>query len=570
MRYLVLACDYDGTLASGGHVGGATLAALDRLRASGRRPVLVTGRLLDDLLGIFPQVALFDWLVTENGALLYQPETRRKLRVGSPPLPAFVDALRERGVAPLSVGEVIVSTEHPHETAVLDAIRDLGLEMQIVFNKGAVMVLPAGSNKATGLAVALREMGISPHNAVAVGDAENDHALFNLCECAVAVADALPVVREHADFVTSGGNGTGVIELIEEIIADDLRGREDRLTRHHIFIGTDEHGNEKSIPPYGLNLLLAGSSGSGKSTFATAIMERLRERVYQFCVVDPEGDYETLEWAVALGTHDRPPSVEEVLHLLKNPEENAVANLVGLPLGDRPRFFSALMPHLVEMRARLGRPHWIVVDEAHHMLSASSEPGRQVLPKELDRMLFITVHPKSLAPAVLSAVDVVLAVGDSAGDTLREVADSLGQEPPPVSGAKLGPGEVLMWWRKKSEGAIRLRTVRSRSERRRHRRKYAEGDLGPERSFYFQGPHGKLNLRAQNLTLFMQMADGVDDDTWSHHLRRGDYSRWFRDMIKDESLADEARCIEAAEDLSLNESRARIKAAIRDRYTLPS
>jgi len=249
-----------------------------------------------------------------------------------------------------------VATQHLHKNTVLDAIRQLGLELQVIFNKGAVMVLPSGVNKATGLAAALAELSLSPHNVVGIGDAENDHAFLRLCECAAAVGNALPMLQDQADYITHGVCGAGVEELIEQLVADDLRSIAPRLTRHHILLGTRENGVDDSLPPYGENILLAGSSGGGKSTFAVGFLERLAARQYQFCVVDPEGDYETLDSAVALGDTQRPPSVAEVVQLLESPENNAVINLVGLPLNDRPGFFHALFPRLQEMgRARDGR-----------------------------------------------------------------------------------------------------------------------------------------------------------------------------------------------------------------------
>ena len=203
MRYLALATDYDGTLAKDGHVDEPTLAALERFRDSGRRLILVTGRELDELLGIFPQVDLFERVVAENGALLYRPAGREEKLLGEPPPPALVEAIRKRGVSPLSVGRGIIATVEPHQGAILEAIRELGLEWQVIFNKGSVMVLPSGVNKATGLSAALEELNLSPHNVVGVGDAENDHAFLALCEFSAAVANALPTVKERADFVTA-------------------------------------------------------------------------------------------------------------------------------------------------------------------------------------------------------------------------------------------------------------------------------------------------------------------------------------------------------------------------------
>ncbi len=154
--------------------------------------------------------------------LLYRPATREVRPLAAPPPPEFVQALRDRGVAPCSKGEVIVSTWEPHEETVLATIRDLGLELQVIFNKGAVMVLPSGVNKATGLVKALAEMQISPQNTVAVGDAENDHALLASCGLGVAVANATESLKKEADLVLSNANGAGVSELIERLINNDL------------------------------------------------------------------------------------------------------------------------------------------------------------------------------------------------------------------------------------------------------------------------------------------------------------------------------------------------------------
>src|SRR5690349_7633078 len=251
MRYLALAADYDGTLATDGRVDAQTVAGLEQLIASGRKLILVTGRQLDELLEIFPQISLCERVVAENGALLYRPATREQKGLGQPPPESFVRALQARHVSPLSVGHSIVATVHPQETIVLEVIRDLGLELQVIFNKGSVMVLLAGVNKATGLTAALHELTMSPHNVTGVGDGENDHALLTLCECGVAVANDVPMLKETADLVTTKDHGAGVMQLIDDIVSDDLSQYDTRLVRHHILIGTREHGEEVRISPYG-------------------------------------------------------------------------------------------------------------------------------------------------------------------------------------------------------------------------------------------------------------------------------------------------------------------------------
>jgi hydroxymethylpyrimidine pyrophosphatase-like HAD family hydrolase len=223
MHYLALATDYDGTIAHDGIVDADTLAALRRLRDAGRKLIMVSGRELEDLLTVFDHIDLFDRAVLENGALLYDPATKESRQIAPPPPEPLVERLRAAGI-PLSVGRSILATVVPHEHAVLEAIRELGVEWHVIFNKGSVMALPSGVNKATGLGPALEDLGLPADRVVGVGDAENDHAFLTMCGLSVAVANALPAVKETADLVTEGARGAGVTELIDQMLADDLAG----------------------------------------------------------------------------------------------------------------------------------------------------------------------------------------------------------------------------------------------------------------------------------------------------------------------------------------------------------
>jgi hydroxymethylpyrimidine pyrophosphatase-like HAD family hydrolase/energy-coupling factor transporter ATP-binding protein EcfA2 len=568
MRYVVLAADYDGTLASDEVVEHETLAALERLRSSGRKLVLVTGRQLEDLLRIFARVDLFDRIVAENGAVVYCPSDRQVEILGEAAPEPFVKALRARNVIPLSIGHVIVATWEPNETVVLQTIHDLGLELQVIFNKGAVMILPAGVNKATGLERALAQLHLSPHNAVGIGDAENDHAFLNLCECGVAVANALPTLKDRADWVTLAPRGKGVVELVDRLIDSDLQELAPDVGRRQLPIGTTPNGEQLTVSPYGTILLIAGPSGTGKSTIATAILEQLVQHHYQFCLIDPEGDYAHFEDAIVLGDSRTAPTIDEVLDVLQKPSDSVVAVLLGLGLDERPLFFDRLMTRIQGLRAEKGRPHWVVLDEAHHLLPVSRSPLPS-LSGLLGTAMVITVHPDHVSTRELSAVNVVLAVGAAPLDVVQRFASAVGAPLPPSSDVTTESGEPLVWFRKEATGPVRFRPAPPHGERLRHRRKYAEGTLGPDKSFYFRGPEQKLHLRSQNLGMFLQLADGVDDETWLYHLRLGEYSRWVRDAIKDDALADEIAAVEAAGDVSAADSRAAIAEAISRRYTHP-
>lgn len=241
MQYLALATDYDGTLAHDSHVSEHALAAIRRLKDSGRKLLLVTGRELPELESVFPDWALCDCIVAENGAVLRWPAEGRDEAFGEPVPESFLTQIVQRGVQPFSVGKVIFATWRPHEGAVLEIIQSLGIEYQIIFNKRAVMVLPSGVNKATGLVRALKRMKLSPKQVVGVGDAENDHAFLDSCAVAAAVENALPALKERCDLVLSRDHGEGVIELIDRLLADDLQSLGQRRPRKELTSGTTTH-----------------------------------------------------------------------------------------------------------------------------------------------------------------------------------------------------------------------------------------------------------------------------------------------------------------------------------------
>jgi len=231
MRYVVLASDYDGTLAHDGIVDVKTIQAVERLRATQRKFVLVTGRVVSDLLRTFSEASMCDCIVAENGAVLYDPKTKEERPLAGPPPQEFIQAMLQRKVEPLEIGKVIVATVQPYEHMVMELIRELGLELQVIFNKGAVMILPSGINKASGLAVALKEMGYSLEQVVGIGDAENDHAFLSACGFSVAVSNSVEALKKTANYVSSEDHGRGVVEIIKCMIRSDLQELEHLVSK---------------------------------------------------------------------------------------------------------------------------------------------------------------------------------------------------------------------------------------------------------------------------------------------------------------------------------------------------
>jgi hydroxymethylpyrimidine pyrophosphatase-like HAD family hydrolase/energy-coupling factor transporter ATP-binding protein EcfA2 len=571
----VFATDYDGTIAEGNRVSDATARALARVRATGRKLLLVTGRMLPDLQSVCPDLErMFDAVVAENGALVYFPERRDVRTLGAPPETTLVEALRRRGV-PFDLGSAILATEAPFAEAALAAIQETGVERTLVFNKGALMLLPGGVTKGTGLATALATLELSPHNMVGIGDAENDHAFLSMCECAVAVADAVPALRERADYVTRGRAAQGAVEFIEEHLLNDLVDIVPRLPRHQLPLGEDAGGTPVAVAAHGTRLLIIGPSGSGKSTLTGVLAERVLESGRSMLLIDPEGDYRTLseiESVVVFGGKGEQalPAPEEMDQLLRHARTSLVLDLSAMTVAEKVAYATTVLAVVAAVRSSSGLPHWLIIDEAHHVLPTEGSPAADFVRPGAEGLALITLDAAELAPSVRPLPNVVASTELAAFHAgLRTVlaARASRNGALPVDGPALERGEAALAWLEPEPRAVRFRVTRRRVHHRRHVRKYTEGELPPERSFFFRGPAGALNLRAVNLARFVELAEGVDEATWAHHLAAGDYSAWLRQVIKDPELADEIAAIETAGGAPA-ESRRQVLERVRARYAV--
>jgi hypothetical protein len=468
------------------------------------------------------------------------------------------------------VGASIVATDEPFAEAALAAIRQTGVERTLVFNKGALMLLPGGITKGTGLDAALMAMELSPHNTVCIGDAENDHVFLAMSECGVAVANAIPALKERADHVTRAPNGEGVVEFIEEYLVNDSVDLIPRLPRHRLPIGETAEGEPVALRAHGTRLLIVGPSGSGKTTLTGALVERIVETGRSALLIDPEGDYQTLadlERVVVLGgTGERAlPTPDELHQLLRRPASSLVLNLIAMTRAEKVAYATTVLGVVAAVRSTSGLPHWLILDEAHHVLPADGSPGAELLRAGPESLCMITLTVEDLAPEARTLPTAIasteLSAFAAALQALRNGAV------PTAIGEPLERGEAALAWLDERPRAVRFRVARRRVQHRRHVRKYVEGELPPDRSFFFRGPAGTLNLRAANLTRFVELAEGVDEPTWSHHLSRGEYSTWIREMIKDPDLAAQVAAIEAGGE-SAAESRRRVLDAIRARYAV--
>ncbi|OBH02413.1 MULTISPECIES: HAD hydrolase family protein [unclassified Mycobacterium] len=546
--FKVVAVDVDGTIASAGKLSPPAVAAIDRARRDGLTVVLATGRIAAELHAEFPWLAdHVDALVLENGAVAVIDGRTHVL--AEPVDPGLDEALAARGI-PCRRGQVLVAIDGEEHTAdVVEAIGELGMDYQVIRNRSALMVLPAGTTKGTGLAALLERMSLSPHNAVAVGDAENDLSLLGVAEIGAAVADAVSSVRRFADVVLEQPDGAGVAELLTQPY---LSGAQRWCPpRHWVDIGTFDDGATTRLPGSQGRILVTGPAASGKSYLLGLMAEQWVLAGYCVLVIDPEGDHLQLQQLsqvqVVDGGHHLPEPAEVVNAL--RPDSSVVVDMSGLPEPSKSDYVRRLRSTAEAHREQRGFPHWVVYDEAH-LLGGDEEAhwarrGGYVL---------CSFAPAALPAHEIDTSDVAITLGDRdiAADiaSRRRAAIRFGSQPP------------------------RGFTIADRrTEHVRHRHKYADVRLPPERRFYFRTTNGESIPAAASMHDFCTAVRHLDQQALEYHLERGDFSHWLEGTIADKDFAllvaaweDELEAHRAAD---VERIRDQLVRAVEKRY-LPS
>ncbi|CAD0264923.1 HAD-IIB family hydrolase [Pseudomonas veronii] len=559
MHFLALAVDYDGTIAENGNVPAHVCTALASLKASGRKLLLITGRELQALKHHFTQLDLFDLVVVENGALLYDPRTDTEELIADSASTELVERLRDKGVSSLSVGRSVIATWHPFEDAVISSIRELGLELQMTFNKDAIMVLPTGVNKASGLSAALLRLGICELNVVGVGDAENDHAFLAICGCAAAVNNAIDSIKARADICLSQDHGRGVCELIDMLLQKDAALVP--VERIGVQLGRTADARKVWLPPESV-LLVIGNSGSGKSSYVTWLTERMVEAHQGFCIIDPEGDYLSLDGAVTVGGLTTPPTTEESLHHLLQARLNVVVSTLALDPAARVQLFGELLPFIQQLRSSTGRPYWMVVDEAHYMLPHCAAWPSGFLANM--GAIIVALDFDQVCPSLLDAVDVLVTLGSTARELVQRYAQHTQRRCPEFPARSSEPDYFCLWDVRHGGDVVLMAQQQPEQKHHRHSGKYAVGDVGAWHAFYFPS----LDQRASNLAEFLSSLARLDDPAFRQHREAGDFSNWFREVIRDDVLANETRLLENDASVPLRDAQEQIAHLVQSRYHL--
>ena len=541
--FKAIAVDYDGTLTEDDYPPVCVLSSLQETRDAGMALLLVTGRVVSDLLHVFPDAEQrFDVIVAENGAVIRRDGASHPLTT---PVPLELDApLVERGVY-FQRGQVLLGCSSEDEILVLEQVRRLEADCQLIRNRGALMVLPSGVSKGTGLLEALEGLGISYHSTIGIGDAENDLALLRQCELAVAVGNAVDSLKREADTVLTANAGEAVADFLSDRVLGGAPLPASR--RWQVTLGRSDSGSRVRMPASQVNVLFVGDSGVGKSYAAGLLAERLIELDYSVCILDPEGDHAPLghlHQVSALGGSGPLPPVGSVPKLLRQQLGSLVVDLSSLGEEKQAGYAAELLQALHEERRRSGLPHWIIIDEAQ--VPFSDEGAACSMFQGQTGLCLVTYDPAHLCRSSGLDFDFLIALpGENGmhpaaleGMLDRWHIDPLDQLPTPQEGqaflVRLGDSPQVELFRL---GRRFIQHVR-------HWHKYADAHLPPGSMFQFRNYFGLTGARADNLATFRRELLLCDSTVLEHHAAHNDFSNWLAHAIHDETLASTARDLE--------------------------
>jgi hypothetical protein len=574
VRFRALALDFDGTIALDGRLEPEVGTSLEELRAQGVKALLVTGRILSDLRCRLGNLRAFDAVVAEEGAVLVFPPSGTSSLLAPAPPEELLAALRARRL-PVLPGQCLVECDARHAREVLDVIHELELPLVIHFNRGRMMILPQAVSKATGLKEALRTLRLSAHNALAIGDAENDHELLRACELGVAVAWGSAALKRAADLVLEGTGPPAVAGYLRTGVRAGER-LPVAARRHRLLLGRGADGRQAHLYVRDRNVLITGDPFSGKSWLAGLLAEQLVLQGYSLVIVDPEGDYgelASLPGMRVLGGEDPLPSTRDLTRLCAYPDSSAVINLSQRPSSEKPGYVAWLVSQLVDLRRRTGLPHRIVIDEAHYFLH--DQASAAALDFEQGGCTLVSYQASRLHPDLLRACEAIFVTRETDEREVRLLHElrggsadlALWQE---TLGALEVDEAVLLPGAEEAGGRLLRFHLAPRLTRHvRHEHKYLDTPQPAEQAFRFAlGP--RLGERtARSLREFMDVLECARVDELDSHLRRGDFSSWIEGVYRDGALASRLRELEELYRLGrLADVNSAVVHAVRQRYRL--
>ena len=536
----VMAFDFDGTLAVNGDVPPEVETALEQCRASGHVLFLVTGRRFETVtLGHLGE--LFSGIVWENGAVLSHTASGETYLPFGQLDPRLLKTMEDAGI-PFERGLAIAATWTPHDQALWRILSTHGGTTSMEYNKGAVMVLPPGATKGSGLERLLALCGLSPRNVAAFGDAENDLSMLTLAEVSVAVGDAVPAVIETADVLATAPGPQGVLEILREY---PLSGKflDIPLKRERpLLLGQTEMGAPISVPAArlaGRNLGVFGNSATGKSWMVGLIAEGLHHEEYQVLLIDPEGDFRGLKvlprFVSITGDRASLPPPSAVVSLIEEGGVSLVLDLSRYPITSRGHYVAELLRALRPVREQKFRPHWIVLDEAQEFLFEGSEVSSLLRPVlNSGGWAFVSYRPDRLSSSVLESLNHLLLTritDHTIWDCLRTHCASCNLQGAsldqiPMGSALLCGGDI-----------VRMRPAIRRVPHVRHLYKYLDVPLPPGKRFVFRTEKGYVGIEAASLYELCRLIPTLPLESLEYHDHRADFVKWAESTLGDAGLA---------------------------------
>lgn len=545
MKFGVLALDYDGTIARDGVLDPEVRSAIADVRRLGISVVIVTGRILSELEQVAGDLHFVDAVVAENGAVMWFANGHRR-QLAHSTATQFLHALQQRGLV-FKAGQCVVELDASDAFQVLGIIRELELPLVLLFNRGRLMVLPHAVSKGAGLREALSTLRLSVHNAIGIGDAENDHDLLAACELGVAVAWGSPLLQQSADEVLAGEGPAAVAAYIRRA-ATNLRLPPEKIGQHRLSLGTGEDGRELTLAIRGFNTLISGDPRSGKSWVAGLMCEQLILQGYSVCVIDPEGDYRTLETlpgVVVFGGEDPPPELPDLARVLRHPDMSVVIDLSHAPYREKMNYMKSLLPMLAAIRRTTGLPHRIVIDEAHYFLQ---EPNvNELLDLTLGAYTLVTYRLSDLHPNLRSAIECLIVKRTTETREHRTLEDMVQAKCGCTSAMPnlsfLGVDEALLLPGMRETGGqcLKFKLFPRLTSHVRHKAKYLDVQLLVEQGFWFTDRGRAIAGPARTLKDFLTCIARVPPEVLAGHARSGDFSRWIAEVFHDHALASDIR-----------------------------
>lgn len=578
MKFLAVALDYDGTIAVDGVLHSTVRDAIAELRSKNIIVVIATGRILSELQRVCGGLEFVDAVVAENGASIYFPDSGYSRLLGEPAPQNLIQAIRLEG-GECRAGESVVEMDAKEATRVLATVQRLELPFSILFNRGRLMILPQGISKATGLREVFQILRLSPHNAVAIGDAENDHQLLKFCEFGVAVGWGSNALKATADYVLPGDGPQAVSGFLRRLANTDQIPVSTKKPRS-LALGRTDTGALYSLTVHDQKVLIAGDTKSGKSWVTGLLSEQLILLGYSLLIIDPEGDYLSLEAlpnvTVYTGT-DPLPRPRELIRALRHADVSVVVDLSHTGHDARVEYVETLLSSLKVLRERTGLPHCVVLDEAHYFLHKQKDE-QKLCGLNLEFCILVSYRTSMLHPSILRCAESILITRESEPKevfTLSQLCPAAQEGRDEVEWQRMLGNlaleeAVALPVTPESKGeATRIHLAPRLTPHVRHIAKYVDLPVSESLKFVFW-QHGKPSGRyAHTLHQLVTELEGDAPEAFRGHLQRQDFSRWIADVFGDFPTAEivaeaERRSLKGDTSVAVQD----IVKAIRARYDM--